>query len=144
MYYVCVLSRRHCKELIFFTMSINIGKREIDTTPSFGCYMRCLSFSEKATIPFSGKRERGHIPPVTNPKSTRDCMARQCWSVGQHFGECSIFNPTFIGFEEAASYWSVQFVQFILCSSLVTSSQQISDDSDIFRQHFGIKQSFIS
>ena len=142
MYYVCVLSRRHCnivKNSFFLQCRSAKGKQEIDTTPSFGCYTRCLFFSEKATTPFSG-----HIPPVTNPKSTCDCMARQCWSIGQHFGECCIFNPTFIGFEEAASYWSVQFVQFILCSSLVTSSRQISDDSDIFRQHFGIKQSFIS
>ena len=31
---------------------------------------------------------------------------------GRNFVECSIFNPTFISFEETSSYWSIQFVQF--------------------------------
>ena len=28
------------------------------------------------------------------------CKAPQCWPPSQNFGECSIFNPTFTGFEE--------------------------------------------
>ena len=34
---------------------------------------------------------------------------RQYWPISRHFGESSIFNPTFIGYEETSSYWSVQF-----------------------------------
>ena len=36
-------------------------------------------------------------------------------NVGQkaNFGVCSIINPTFIGFEETSSRWSVQFFSYI-------------------------------
>ena len=27
-------------------------------------------------------------------------MSCQCWPIDQYFGECSIINPTFMGFEE--------------------------------------------
>ena len=37
-----------------------------------------------------------HVSPVYR-------TARQCWPIGQSFGECSILNPMFIGFEETSS-----------------------------------------
>ena len=37
------------------------------------------------------------------------CTARQCKPMDRYFAECSIINPTFIGFAEASRYWSVQF-----------------------------------
>ena len=33
-------------------------------------------------------------------KLVSDCTTRQCWQIGPNFDECSIFNQTFIGFEE--------------------------------------------
>ena len=32
-----------------------------------------------------------------------------CPSMLANFGKCSLINPTFIGFEETSSYWSIQF-----------------------------------
>ena len=52
-------------------------------------------------------------------------------TLGQHFAECSVFNPTFIGFDVTSSYWSVHF---FLNFSLVNINRQTSDDSRILRQ----------
>ena len=45
-------------------------------------------------------------------KNSYSCDARQCWLISQYFGKCSVFNLTYIDFEEKFSYWSVQFVIF--------------------------------
>ena len=82
------------------------------------------------------------------------CTVPQCWPLGQNFGDFSIFNPTFIGFRETSSYWSVQFVNFFSAfqstnlvwirypksdeDSLATINRQTSYDSGIFRQNYGI------
>ena len=69
------------------------------------------------------------------------CTARQCEPIGQKFGECSILNPSFIGFREHLHVVIDQFrffFQFCLCFSLVTISRQTSYDSGILRQDHGI------
>ena len=70
-------------------------------------------------------------------------MARQCWPIGQNFGEWSILNPTFVGFEEISCYWSIQFVYFFLCFSMVIISRQTLYDSSIFRPDYRIIRGFI-
>ena len=76
--------------------------------------------------------------------------------------DCSLFNPTFVGFEETSYYWSAQFfsafhwlpsvgkprmlpVSLVLGNatesyeiSLVTINRQISYNSGILRQNYGI------
>ena len=42
------------------------------------------------------------------------CTARQCWPICQNFGECSIFNPTFIEFGETSSYCQFSLSRFFL------------------------------
>ena len=37
------------------------------------------------------------------------CMARHCCPICQYFGQCLIFSPTFIGFEETSSHWPMHF-----------------------------------
>ena len=58
--------------------------------------------------------------------------------MGQDFGECPIFNPNFIGFEETSGYWSIHFFLVFLCFPLVTINRQTSFDSGILRQDHGI------
>ena len=98
-----------------------------------------------------------------------DCTARQCWPMDQNFGECSIFNQTFIGFVETAGYWSGHFIQFFFSAfhwspsngkprmtsvsfgrtmesyevSLVTIKRQTSYGVGILRQDYGIIRGFI-
>ena len=53
---------------------------------------------------------------------------------GLKYGECSIFNPSFIDFEETSSYWSAQFVHFFLCFPLGIIIRQATYDLGILRQ----------
>ena len=73
----------------------------------------------------------------------RYCKARQYWRISQNFGECTIFNSTFIDFEVASNHWSAQFVQFLLCFSLVTINRQASYDSGILPEDYGIIRGYI-
>ena len=56
------------------------------------------------------------------------------WSI---LADCSLFNPTFVGFEETSCYWSVQFFSAF--------RQQTSYDSGILSpsQRYGIIRDFI-
>ena len=65
-------------------------------------------------------------------------MACHCWPAGQNFDECSIFSPTFIGFEETSSFSQFNFSSVFLCFSLVTISRQTLYDSGILHQGYRI------
>ena len=63
------------------------------------------------------------------------CTARQCKPMDRYFAECSIINPTFIGFAEASRYWSVQFFSAFYWPNSI--------GRPIFCQDYGVIQSFI-
>ena len=80
------------------------------------------------------------IPTVHLVQFGMYCTARQYWPICQNFGECSIINLTFIGFEEISIYWSV----FFLCVfPHVAINRQTSHDSGSLRQDYELVRGFI-
>ena len=76
------------------------------------------------------------------------CRARQYYPIHRYFADCSIINPTFIGFAEASRYWSVQFIghtqsagiSFVKTTesykvSLVNIKSRIQDHTSVLRNH---------
>ena len=59
--------------------------------------------------------------------------------IDQNFGECPIFNPTFIGFV----IFQFSMFSFFLCFSLLSINRQNSFESGILRQDYGIIQGFV-